>query len=368
MTWQRWFSCLTISAWGLTSSPLNGQSSIGVGPGFGDTAGSAFGDVYSIARFDIGSAPNAHIRFRLERVPNYFIVSPSSGTTPATILVGPNPNVIRTMQVANYAGTILFSTVDQTPAVTAGAVARLALRAPPSPVMRSVINAASLRPEVSPGGLVSVLGEGLGPPVRDAEYDGGGLYPTAFGDTTVNFNGTRVPILYVSPGRINVVAPRSIAGQSTAQVVVNRYGESATTSVSVADAAPAIFTATSNGTGQGEILNYQFPNYTPNSPDNPATPGSMIVFFATGFGVWNEALDIASISLISNPFRARPVSLMIGGLPSTIYYVGAAPYQSIGKLQVNAIVPEEVASGQQPIVLTVGEADNAAQQVTVAIR
>jgi uncharacterized protein (TIGR03437 family) len=37
-------------------------------------------------------------------------------------------------------------------------------------------------------------------------------------------------------------------------------------------------------------------------------------------------------------------------------------------LQVNAIVPNGIGSGAQPVVLKIGNNDNAAQQVTVAVK
>jgi uncharacterized protein (TIGR03437 family) len=37
-------------------------------------------------------------------------------------------------------------------------------------------------------------------------------------------------------------------------------------------------------------------------------------------------------------------------------------------LQINATVPNGIGSGQQPVVLTIGDNNNAAQQVTVAVK
>jgi uncharacterized protein (TIGR03437 family) len=63
-----------------------------------------------------------------------------------------------------------------------------------------------------------------------------------------------------------------------------------------------------------------------------------------------------------------PVSLTIGGQPAKILYAGAAPFLVSGVLQVNAIVPEGIGSGPQPLVLRVGQSSNAQQQVTVAVQ
>lgn len=56
-----------------------------------------------------------------------------------------------------------FVTVDQTPVSRSGIIVTVTLVRPPSPVVRAVVNAASLEPAVSPGALVSVLGSNLAP-------------------------------------------------------------------------------------------------------------------------------------------------------------------------------------------------------------
>jgi uncharacterized protein (TIGR03437 family) len=59
---------------------------------------------------------------------------------------------------------------------------------------------------------------------------------------------------------------------------------------------------------------------------------------------------------------------MIGGQPAPLQYVGPSPGSAAALLQVNALVPDSIGSGQQPVLLTVGQNSNAQQQVTVAVR
>ena len=115
----------------------------------------------------------------------------------------------------------------------------------------------------------------------------------------------------------------------------------------------------------------RFPgSYTPNSAENPAEPGSVVVLFATGSGKWEDdaGLDAAGISLAARPFTAKPISLMIGGQSSRILYAGAAPYQTTSMLQINAYVPEGIGTGPQPVVLSIGGVDNARQMAMIAIK
>src|SRR5437868_6501559 len=45
----------------------------------------------------------------------------------------------------------------------------------------------------------------------------------------------------------------------------------------------------------------------------------------------------------------RTASLTIGRQPAQILYAGAAPYMVSGVMQVNAVVPDGIGSGPQPI-------------------
>jgi uncharacterized protein (TIGR03437 family) len=351
-----------------------GQNRIGVAaPGRAEIAGGVLGEVYAVDELEIFGSPAVNVKFTLDQVvtvgevPTFLIVSPSSGTTPQRIRIGPNPHVIPNMRPGRYSASIFLTTVDQSPPVRAQAIISLTVRTPLPPNVGSTFNAASLQPMISPGGIVTIFGDSLGPPVLASEYDISGTYPTSFGNTTVTFNGVPAPLLYVSPGQINAVAPYAIAGQKDAEVIVSHYGQvSPAFSAPITDTAPAIFTSTPQGSTQGAPLNFVFPNYSVNSPDNPLALGGVIVLFATGAGVWD--VQDTGISITAIPFTAKPVSLTIGGQPARILYAGVSPYQTNGMLQVNAFVPEGIEPGQQPVVLKIGQTDNATQQATISIK
>lgn len=136
-----------------------------------------------------------------------------------------------------------------------------------------------------------------------------------------------------------------------------------------------------DGSGQGAILNYALSGYTFNSADNPAEKGSAVTMYATGFGAWDAAVLDGSISLGTSAIGVPPVvcadqcnkpanvmSLTIGGKPAKLIYTGASAYEPWSLLQINAVIPADVDSGQQQVVLTVGHNDNRQQNVTVAVR
>ncbi len=312
--------------------------------------------------------------------PGFVVVSPSSGVAPAPVSVGLDPRVVPYLAPGSYRSGFAFAVPGQPcPPACGGTRVTLRVFAPPPPSVTAVVNAATQEPSVSPGAMVSILGTNLSTPPITAQYDSAGLYPTSLGDTTVTFNGIAAPLLYVSTTQINAVVPFGVAGQKTVELVVTHYERALPFSVSLMDTSPAIFAASQTGRGQGAILNT---DGTANSADNPARRGSVIQIFATGAGAWvlptapqtvpqslvDGSIYLASPGPIYIPRPAAPLSLTIGGQPARMQYMGPAPYQVFGMLQINAVVPDGIDSGPQPVVLTIGGSSNSQQQVTVAVQ
>ncbi|HYL74826.1 MAG TPA: hypothetical protein VEU96_11515 [Bryobacteraceae bacterium] len=316
--------------------------------------------------------------------PNFIVVSPSSGTTPATVFIALNPNVVPFLHSGSYSLVLQFAVAGQSSPPYAGIPVSLRLSAQSAPSITGVVSAASLRPDISPGQIVSIFGARLGTQPVTAQFDATGLYPTDLShlDYTgtnvrdgVTFNGLAAPLLYISPSQINAVVPYGVAGQTAVDVIVtHNLNPSPRFTVPIADTSPGIFTFTQNGTGQGAILNT---NGSPNSVDNPAPKRSVIQIFASGAGLWKRTPPselggpVLDGSVILDAFNVVPValvSLTIGGQPAQIFYAGAAPVQISGLLQVNALVPANIGSGRQPVVLTIGQGNNAQQQVSVAVQ
>jgi trimeric autotransporter adhesin len=316
-------------------------------------------------------------------VPNFLVVSPSSGVAPAGLWVALNSNVVPYMPSGTYLVRLEFATAGQSCPPCAGILVWLRLKHSPAARISSVVNAATLQPGISPGAMVSILGSNLSTAPVTAQYDATGLYATDArkyqGSRTpdaVTFNGIAAPLLYISQSQINAVVPYSVAGQKTVDVVVRHDDLSSPAfSVPVADTSPGIFTTTQSGSGQGAILNS---DGSVNSLDNPAPRGSIVQIFGTGAGVWNQTPQDGSVVLSAlllggppgQPLMRplAPVSLSIGGQPAEIRYAGPAGNAVSGALQVNAVVPDNIGTGPQAVVLAVGDNNNVQQQATVAVR
>jgi uncharacterized protein (TIGR03437 family) len=189
--------------------------------------------------------------------------------------------------------------------------APLALTEVPTPV--TVVNAATLEPgPVAPGSLISIFGAGLG--TAQVLFDGQSASLLMSQDTQIN---AQVPMS--ATGAIEVLAGKS--------VLLN-------TTLIIAGSAPGIFTGP-GGTGP-VVANNQ--DGTVNSNTNPAAQGSVISFYATGVG-------------------QGTVGAVMGGAPANVLFAGSAP-GFVGVSQINAQVPEGIASGAVPLLMTAGGAQS----------
>lgn len=327
-------------------------------------------------------------RIRLNNLPsgaatNFVIVSPSAGVARTTTVIALNPKVVPYMPPGIYNLDVLFDNPEHPEFGAGGVSVNLRLNFPGFPEIASVMNAASLKPGISPGQLVTVRGARLSTPPLMGEADSAGLFPTNLGNSRVTFNGIPAPLLYVSNEQINCVVPHGVAGSKTAQVVVERASPSRLTdrspavTVPVSDTSPGIFTADQSGSGPGSIVNTGAATGL-NTENNPAPRGTAITFYATGAGAWNVAypdggLVLASRMALPPPFPAflapvAPVSVTIGGQPARVVLATAQQMRVSGMLEVTVEIPEGVGSGAQPVVLKVGENDNADQNVSVWVR
>jgi uncharacterized protein (TIGR03437 family) len=159
--------------------------------------------------------------------------------------------------------------------------------------------------------------------VNAATFTGGPVAPgeiiTIFGTNLsggVSFDGTPAMPVFASPTQVNVTVPYSVTGPAT----VLQMGASSV-QLQVAPSAPGIFAAVSVG-------------------DN------VIVLYATGCGaLTNDDL----------PRCALPVSVTVNGEPAQVLYAGIAPGLVQGANQINIQRPDGIASGQLTIVLTAGD-------------
>jgi uncharacterized protein (TIGR03437 family) len=377
---------LTISISGAANSPLNVPVTLIVGPAqlltvnpasltFNYQQGSStpaqqsvqVGSIGATLSFTVVATSTLANSDNSTPTPNFLTVSPASGMTPATLMVGLKQDILAALSPGSYSGLITLSSpnlANQTVTVS------LNVTAAPAPVVNVVANAASVQQgAVAPGEIVAIRGTSLGPSTGlSFTLTPQGTVPTTLSNVSVSFDNTAAPLLYVSSTQINAIVPYQIAGKAMTKMVVKVNGvQSTPVQLQVAGTSPAIFSTNETGNGQGAILNQ---DGTLNSAANPAAKGSVIIIYATGEGQLSPHGVTGSVTAGQPPFP-KPlgnVELSIGGLPSVLTYAGEAPGVVSGVLQVNAKVPKNVASGPQTLALTVGDHTNSSQTITVAIK
>jgi uncharacterized protein (TIGR03437 family) len=219
---------------------------------------------------------------------------------------------------------------------------------------------------VSPGEIVVLFGNGLGPAKLVVNTPANGAFGTQLAGTTVLINGTPAPIIYTSSEIVSAIVPYSASGLAAATVAVSYNGKvSAVSTLPVALTAPGVFTADASGSGQAAALNQ---DGSLNNSSHPAAIGSTVVLYVTGEGQTSPGGVDGKLAL-SAPYPApiQYVNVTIGGLPAAVAYAGAAPTLVAGVMQVNVQIPSGVpSSGSVPVVVNVGGVASPTVSIAVA--
>ncbi len=197
---------------------------------------------------------------------------------------------------------------------------------------------------VAPGSLLTIYGSGF----AVAENQPQALpLPTSAAGATVAINNIPAPILYASPGQMNVQVPYEVPAGAAVATVSNGCGASQPVIFQVSQAAPYILQS-----GAGAVIAYNQDN-TLNSPGNPAPAGSVITVYLTGIGpVSNPVATGAGASGSPLSSATLPHSATIGGWNAPVYFLGLTP-GTAGVAQADLTVPA-LSPGAYPVVVTVG--------------
>jgi uncharacterized protein (TIGR03437 family) len=229
-----------------------------------------------------------------------------------------------------------------------------------------IVNAASYQGgAVAPGEIVTLFGQGMGPTtLQGAQINVPGFLANSLAGTRVWFDGIPAPLIYAYGTQTSAIVPYEVAGESSTQVQVEYLGSiSAPMTIPVAAAAPALFTSSALGTGNAAVLNLQYQKVT---DSNPVSPGDYIVIFMEGSGAADpDEMDgmIASGAATTQ----TQATVTIGGIDAKVLYAGRAPGEVFGVMQINAQVPQGVASGDVPLQVTIGGASSQSG-VTLAVQ
>ena len=230
----------------------------------------------------------------------------------------------------------------------------------PSVNLGGVVNAASYTGPVAPGSIASVFGSFLLPsPLLAAQSP----LPDEISGLSLQFGGgIQAPLFYASSTQVNFQVPWEVANPSTLAATLDNAASAAQT-VNVAPVAPAIFTTSASGSGQGAILDT---SYRLVDSTNPVAAGSYVLIYCTGLGaVGNQPATGSPAPSDPLAWSATP-TVTIGGATANVQFSGLAPGY-VGLYQVNAQVPAGSATGSAlPVVISMGGVTS--NTVTIAVQ
>ncbi len=213
--------------------------------------------------------------------------------------------------------------------------------AAPRPGEGGIVNAATnLAGAVAPGSLVSVYGERFGEVIDVARSL---PLPTTLGGVSITMNGFSAPLLFVSPGQLNVQVPWEVRpGLATATVIVNGVPGN-TITLNVGFHSPGVFAVVHHADGAL-------------TTDRPAAANDVLVVYANGLGAVTAPQRTGQAAL-GDPLAhtVDTPSVTIGGVEAAeVFFSGLTP-GFVGLAQINVRVPAGVPAGARtPLVVQIG--------------
>ncbi len=212
-----------------------------------------------------------------------------------------------------------------------------------------VVNAASYAYPIAPGSIAAAFGDLL---VASASTGGSSPLLTSLSGLSLQFgDATEAPLFFASTGQVNFQVPWELAGQTQTTIAAAFNGQiGAAQTLSLAPFAPGIFSMSSQGNGQGAILDA---SYHLVDSSNPATAGSSVLIFCTGLGAVTNQPPTGSPAG-DTPFSETAImpTVTIGGAPAQVTFSGLAPGY-VGLYQMNVQVPAGLtATNAAPVVIS----------------
>jgi uncharacterized protein (TIGR03437 family) len=241
-----------------------------------------------------------------------------------------------------------------------GATGTIGISVTPSgpPAIGGLANGASFGQAYAPGAVLTIFGSNLG----NATWVASTVpLPGQVSGFSVTIAGVNAPLYYVSPTQLNVQIPYETPVNQPSVVTINNNGRTATTTLTVASAAPGLFT---DQYGNGTIV-----------PTATVARGGVLTLYLTGVGAVSPAMATGAAPAAGTPIALLPVpvqatTVTIGGVPTgagSILFDGI-PTTLVGVAQINLRIPATAPLGAQPIVVAIGGAPSAPATIFVTAK
>ena len=214
--------------------------------------------------------------------------------------------------------------------------------------IRLASSPALLTTAFAPGSLVSLFGNGLAESTLAAAP---GALPVKLATTTVMVNDIPAPLLFVSPGQINLQFPFELAGPQASVTVRVAGTPSIAVSAPLVESSPSIFTLTGSGEGPGAIVKL---NGSLVSRGNPVQPREFVSIYATGLGPVSPVVASGAVSPgpLALAWVAAPVTASVDGRFAAVTFAGLSPWFT-GLYQINVQMPAALSTSYPRISVAV---------------
>lgn len=245
-----------------------------------------------------------------------------------------------------------------------GNVFRIEGRSGPLLTSRSVLNAASFQPGITPGSLATAFASGITNSVEIVSAQSVPL-PRELAGVRLLINGSPAPILAVAnvngQEQVNFQAPFEISGANSVRVAVSYQGAtSPEIEVPVTAQHPGIFVSD----GLGLVVHQR--GFALMTAENPLDRGESVFFYATGLGPVSNTPETGAGGPTTSLAIARTTpSVSFGGETVQAAFSGLAP-GFVGIYQVNVSVPANARSGAQDMTISV--AGSTSPPVRIVVR
>jgi len=222
-----------------------------------------------------------------------------------------------------------------------------------TPSVTALVNPASYKTAVAPGGILTVFGSQLAPTGSSAVAASSLPLPASLNGVAALINGVSAPLYYASTGLLNLEIPYQTQ-PGAATLSINNNGSVITQSFTVSATAPAIFTDASGG-----IV-----------PSQSGSRGQVAFLYITGAGAVSPVVSTGSAPSSSTPLADLPAptqiaTVTVGGAVATIQFIGITPGLA-GVMQINFEVPTSIGTGSEQVVVTIGDVSSPAAILNVA--
>ena len=199
---------------------------------------------------------------------------------------------------------------------------------------------------LAPGTVADVYGSSL----ASAQADTGTIpLPLQFNGTSVLVGALQAPLYTLSDGRLTVQIPTELPPNTDYSIVVAANGGyTLPDSLALASVQPGV------AASSGRLVAQHAADFSPVTPDSPATGGEMIILTLVGMGVTDP--PVASGAAAPSDSLATTViqpNVTVGGLQADIVFAALMP-GAVGLYQIELTVPAGLPSGDQPVAVTQG--------------